>query len=286
MTRGPLATGLLALALGLLVACSSKPVEPEKSEQDDPLARVEMVLESATARPGGTILAAARFILAEGAHIYWRNPGDSGLPPEIRWTFPEGFQAGELQFPFPERIQEGDLVTFGYSRETLFPFVIKIPENARIGELYRFRADINWLVCKDICLPGDASVELEMTVLDSEPVQTPTHHEIARALERVPAPLPGWELDLLGQDSASMTFGLNHPAQVNMSRARIDLFPDQELVVEYSSEAVWTPGDGLGELKVKKANNAAADAPALSGVLVVRGATENGRELSDFALSF
>ena len=36
-----------------------------------------------------------------GWHIYWKNPGDAGLPTKVKWTLPDGFTAGELRYPTP-----------------------------------------------------------------------------------------------------------------------------------------------------------------------------------------
>src|SRR5438067_6037154 len=50
-----------------------------------------------------------------GWHVYWKNPGDSGLPTRVTWKLPEGFTADELRFPIPTRFdQPGDIIGYGY----------------------------------------------------------------------------------------------------------------------------------------------------------------------------
>jgi len=50
-----------------------------------------------------------------GWHVYWKNPGDSGMATKVNWKLPQGFEAGELRFPVPTRfVQPGDVITFGY----------------------------------------------------------------------------------------------------------------------------------------------------------------------------
>src|SRR5580658_6688650 len=54
------------------------------------------------------------FKLEPGWHVYWKNAGDSGEPPHVQWTLPDGITAGPLQFPAPQRLPLGPLMDFGY----------------------------------------------------------------------------------------------------------------------------------------------------------------------------
>src|SRR5690242_11830546 len=49
--------------------------------------------------PGGKQIVGLVLTLEDGWHVYWINAGDSGEPPQIDWTLPEGFKAGPMQFP-------------------------------------------------------------------------------------------------------------------------------------------------------------------------------------------
>ncbi|MBP6304434.1 MAG: protein-disulfide reductase, partial [Giesbergeria sp.] len=39
-----------------------------------------------------------------GWHTYWKNPGDSGLPTELRWTLPAGVDVGDIAWPVPQKL--------------------------------------------------------------------------------------------------------------------------------------------------------------------------------------
>jgi thiol:disulfide interchange protein DsbD len=69
------------------------------------------------------------FKLEPGWHIYWKNPGDAGLPPRIQWTLPAGITAGPLLFPAPKRLALGPLMDYGYEGEVLFPLKIHVDNN-------------------------------------------------------------------------------------------------------------------------------------------------------------
>ena len=57
--------------------------------------------------------------MADHWHTYWKNPGDSGLPTRIQWVLPEGWTAGEIQWPYPKPLPVGPLMNYGYEDEVV-----------------------------------------------------------------------------------------------------------------------------------------------------------------------
>jgi thiol:disulfide interchange protein len=95
-------------------------------------------------------------------HIYWKFAGDSGIPTEIQWHLPPGFEAGPLQWPLPGRDKEpGDLEVFAYSSQVLLHAEVTAPASLPTGPI-AIKADSKWLVCKSSCVPGDANLSLEL----------------------------------------------------------------------------------------------------------------------------
>jgi len=95
-------------------------------------------------------------------HIYWKYAGDSGIPTEIEWHLPSGFQAGPLQWPLPSRDKEpGDLEVFAYGSEVLLYAEVTAPASLPAGPI-AVKADSKWLVCKSSCVPGNANLSLEL----------------------------------------------------------------------------------------------------------------------------
>ncbi len=94
-------------------------------------------------------------------HTYWRNPGDSGLPTEIQWKLPEQWKAGAIEWPVPKRIPIGPLVNFGYEGTLLLPVKLSVPDNAaNFTTITTITAKVQWLMCKDVCIPGEADLAL------------------------------------------------------------------------------------------------------------------------------
>ncbi|MFT5837005.1 MAG: DsbC/DsbD-like thiol-disulfide interchange protein, partial [Candidatus Azotimanducaceae bacterium] len=125
---------------------------------------VELIAEDQAIVPGERFDVAVRFVLEPHWHIYWKNPGASGLAPEMTWTLPAGIEAGEIQWPAPERIPLAGLVNYGYEDEAVFIVPMQADERFKPGQELTLKADLFWLICKEVCLPGEATVELNVLV--------------------------------------------------------------------------------------------------------------------------
>lgn len=102
------------------------------------------------------------FNIEPGWYTYWKNPGDAGVPPEVRWTLPKGFKAGELAFPVPEKMESGDIVDYGYRNDVVLFVTITPPPNYVPAATDKISAKLNWLVCKESCIIESTSVYLPL----------------------------------------------------------------------------------------------------------------------------
>jgi len=99
----------------------------------------------------------------EGWHLYWKNPGDSGVPPSIKWDLPEGWKATDLRFPAPERIVTGDLVSFGYEGKFAVVGSFLLPPNAKPADLI-LKGKLNWMACKESCIMGNTDIAFPVKI--------------------------------------------------------------------------------------------------------------------------
>ena len=106
------------------------------------------------------------FELAPGWHLYWRYPGDVGVPPRVEWTLPEGWSARELEFSLPEKFVEpdgvGSMVVYGYKHMAFLRTRITPPAHLIKKTSWSIRASVSWLVCKDLCVPGKSMLTLNL----------------------------------------------------------------------------------------------------------------------------
>ena len=96
-------------------------------DQAKDLVRAELVSGAKALVPGATASLGVRLTMKRGWHVYWRNPGDSGLPPEMAWRLPEGVSACAFQWPVPERIPVQHLMNYGYEGETVLLVPVSVP---------------------------------------------------------------------------------------------------------------------------------------------------------------
>ena len=109
---------------------------------------VRLVSEQDAVVPGGTFWVGLDLILDDGWHVYWQNPGDSGLSPKIKWHLPSGIKAGDIHWPYPQRLNMGPLTSFGYEHEVLLLVPISVDRNFQSSQRCKSSCPgwIGWLV--------------------------------------------------------------------------------------------------------------------------------------------
>jgi thiol:disulfide interchange protein len=149
----------------------------------------ELVSLAPDIAPGGTLQVGLLLTLEEHWHVYWINAGDSGEPPKVTWTLPEGITAGAMQFPIPSRLPLGPLMDFGYEDEVAFPIQLTAASTLKPGPIH-LDAIVNWLVCREVCIPGKAHLGLNLTVNPAAATPTQPVGALGEALTLIPKPLP------------------------------------------------------------------------------------------------
>lgn len=168
--RGALHRGLLLTILFFSVHPCTHTAPPAPTNQTGHT-RITLVADVRAIRPGTPFTAGVLLRMEPGWHTYWRNPGESGLPTELRWTLPPGFSAGPIAWPIPEKkIEEGDLLTYGYSGEVMLLVRLTPPPDLVPGVGVELRVDASWLECERTCIPGEGTATLALPVRDEEPV--------------------------------------------------------------------------------------------------------------------
>ncbi len=115
---------------------------------------------------GSTFLLGVHFTMQPGWHIYWRDPGESGLPTKITFELPEGFVASELFWPEHHTFtQPGNIKANGYEEEVLIWSKIKVPVGVA-GE-QKIKLKVSWLNCSnDLCVPERKTFDYPVLIGD------------------------------------------------------------------------------------------------------------------------
>ena len=149
------------MAAGALAGRSALAAAPTGND----LVHATLLADVDSVKPGKPFTLGVLLKITPGWHIYWKNPGDSGLPTRVKWNLREGFSAGELKFPIPTHFElPGDIAGYGYHDEVLLTATITPPNSLETGKKLTLGADVAWLVCEKVCLPGKATAMIELPV--------------------------------------------------------------------------------------------------------------------------
>src|SRR5689334_4883262 len=93
-----------------------------------------LLADTAAVEPGRPFTVGVLLKIQPKWHVYWKNPGDSGIATTVDFAVPEGFTVGDLQFPVPQRLNlAGGLVSFGYEDEVMLLATVVPPNDLRTG---------------------------------------------------------------------------------------------------------------------------------------------------------
>jgi len=154
------------------------------------LVRASLVVDVKRATPKKGFTAGVFFKMAPGWHIYWKNPGDAGMPTSLKWSA-GGVTFGEMTWPAPlvRRDEEAKLTTYEYGSQTL----ISVPVTAKVR---RGRPDIPLQVvvkvvaCKKICIPGKLRLRRNVPVAEEvEPLSSDDRWIFERFSGHTPRPM-------------------------------------------------------------------------------------------------
>jgi thiol:disulfide interchange protein DsbD len=230
---------------------------------------VQFIVPAAQLNRGASSNAGLYFKLEPGWHVYWQNAGDSGEPPHIQWTLPTGITAGPMQFPAPKRLPLGPLMDFGYENEVLFPFSLDVANSAKPGPV-ALHAKVNWLVCREVCIPGKAELEADR-VIPATPVRAAELSQDKEIYDRLvgqlPQPLPSND-GVVFQPTAT---GFRLAVSTGQRETQAEFFPEDENVLDNPAPQPATPNATGVILDLKKDPNLTATPTQLKGVIELSG---------------
>jgi DsbC/DsbD-like thiol-disulfide interchange protein/cytochrome c biogenesis protein CcdA len=196
------------------------------------------------APPGGEVELAIHMRPAPGWHGYWLNPGDAGLPMDVKWQLPKGFSAGPLRYPVPMRLEIAGLMNYVFEHDYAVLTRLKVPPDAR-GTV-PIRAEAHWLACTDkICVPEQGELSLDLPVGSGAPNR---------------AEFDTWRTDLAQPIATVGQFAIQGdklrvaiPLPANVTVRNPYLFPITDGIADYDApQSFRRAGDQLiAELKAK-----------------------------------
>ena len=266
ITASPSGIAASALLIALLLALGAQGGGPPAPKD---LVNAELVAETASVVPGTRLWVDLHLEIKQGWHVYWRNPGDSGLPTAIDWKLPAGFLAGPILWPVPEHFAQNGIGNYGYTGTADLLVPITMPSELAEHQAVRLEAEASWLVCADICIPGSAELSLNLPITARAASPDPTTAPLfAAARARLPVPAPFEARFVSDHDdfrlsvpSAALT-GLQNPTAM--------FFPNRGSLIDAAAvPRLSRTAEGL-ELLLPKASTGTAVPATLDGVLALQ----------------
>jgi DsbC/DsbD-like thiol-disulfide interchange protein/cytochrome c biogenesis protein CcdA len=222
----------------------------------------ELVAEG-PAVPGGEVELAILMHTRPGWHGYWQNPGDAGLPMEVKWQLPPGFSVGPLRYPVPTRLTIAGLMNYVYEHD--YAILVRLKAPPGITGQVPIRARASWLACTDkVCVPEKGEFALNLPTGGLATMDT-RFNEWRRAL---PRPLVSIARFAAAGDTLRVAIPL--PAEVRLGEPY--LFPITDGAVDYAAPQSFRR---TGDAVVAELQGSGAAPREFAGVL----ALDDGRGL-------
>lgn len=156
----------------------------------DRYVEAQLVLEPESVQPGETVWIGLRLNHDQRWHTYWKASATGYATSLINWEIPEGFEVGEILWPAPQPYYFEGYIEYVYEHEVVLPVELTIPAYAVAGETYRISVTADWLMCEKTCIPGQADLNLDISITEEPGVVNPRWQELfadARRLQPSPA---------------------------------------------------------------------------------------------------
>jgi DsbC/DsbD-like thiol-disulfide interchange protein len=175
-----LAIGAMCLSLAFAGACAAA-IESQSPWVASADSKVRLVSGGVDLDGQPRLIAGVQLRMDGGWKTYWRNPGDSGVPPSFDFAGSKNLKQAEVLYPAPHRFADANGTAIGYDDEVTFPVKIT-PE--RDGQPIELRLALSYGLCKNLCIPNDVSLALEL------PADAASHPGDAALLEAALARVP------------------------------------------------------------------------------------------------
>jgi thiol:disulfide interchange protein len=265
---------LLFLSLPITVCAKLEVNQPVGASKKVDAVEVQLVSNYLGLPPKGeTLQLGLRIKHDPHWHTYWRNPGDSGLPTQFDVKLPAGWLAGPIGWPAPQAIPIGPLLNFGFEGDIILPVKIDLPASAIGNGSLRtdtlIQAKAQWLMCKDVCIPGEADLTLLLKAgIDghSKSAFSPLFDEMRL---KSPTEVLSGEY-VVSKDVGRVKLGISLPASSASAYKNVYFFPyESGLIKAPDAQQVFQLKDGL-RLEAALAADASPPAAVL-GLLLIDG---------------
>jgi DsbC/DsbD-like thiol-disulfide interchange protein len=250
-----------------LFASCSRPATSSAASQPPTHSRASLIVENSSVQPGSEVKLGIEFIMDEGWHIYWQNPGDSGEPPKIEWRLPAGVKVAAIEWPAPKRLPTTAGTDYGYDGTTVLLSSLEIPATAQPGSNIEVGGDLRWLVCHDVCIPQHTGLNVPLRIASTNTLDDKAHRFLRTSAKSIPSSLPASFRPVVTSTTDSFLLRLVTSNAVTVA----EFFPAEEEQIDNGAPQTVSTQGRILRLTLKKAENLQHDPERLKGVIVLDG---------------
>jgi len=235
----------------------------------DTASEATLHVEKTAITPGESFSVALQLAHPDEWHSYYLNSGGLELPPAISWTLPEGFKAGQIQWPTPEVKDSFTGKSFIYSGSPVFLVEIQSPDSIEPGQTYSFTAEAEWQICKTTCIEEDKSFTFTVTAAEESIVDAFEAEIFDTAQKSLPIDPTDWKITAQsdGGEIRLKIGGADAETQIT------DFIPNEPFVSSLSDEGkIERDGDDwiltLKRRSIDYLDNPIPQGTSVSGILI------------------
>ena len=151
----------------------AKPNVPFAVPKQQPVT-AQLIVEHASVQLLGDTQVGVLFKIQEGWHIYAQEPGDAGMPTKVTWHRASGEIFGPIEWPPAEDFTDpGDIHTHGYRGQVVLSNRLHVTFKEPPENPLSLQATVEWLACREVCIPGSAELSGSLPISIDPPQRTP-----------------------------------------------------------------------------------------------------------------
>ncbi len=253
--------------IAALVILLLQPLAPVSAKQllsyQGSHSEIRVVAERDSLVIGETTWLAIEITPRDGWHTYWKNPGDSGAAPILKWGETPGLTFGTPEFAAPSRIPVEQLVNYGFTGPSVILLPVTVAADQMEGDTtLEFSAE--WLVCEVECVPQVGDWRLTVPIAANASLSLESQALFTAARAKLPE-MAYWDAELLIADVSSELTVYADRSELEGLRA-VYFYPESEGVASYSGTQVWSFTDDSLLVRIPR-DRSGVDPVGANGVL-------------------
>ncbi len=153
------------------IANASEPMDdPAAVDRDragNAFLKTSLISDKSSVSPGESFFIGVQLEIKAGWHTYWPGMNDTGVAPIFHKTeSSKNLTLGPVEYPAPSRYLNVGLLDHVYEGAATLLIPAKVAATAKAGERVTVEIDLEFLVCKETCIPGRSTLTIDLPVKD------------------------------------------------------------------------------------------------------------------------